>query len=273
MYFIAIFNSDIILAPATTRTAIAHPLLKLGGGYQTQLLCIKDGVGSIDALEIDIEYPPEAWLERSVNGGSWSSSNAGLHPGQQVRLRWGSSRAESCEGSGPGFSTGSGDPTSGTDWYITEPNIGEEQTYTVTCDDGRGRTDSDSITLTRPMIVTLQRSIDNGSWSGSNATISAGQQVRLKWSSVNAAACTGSGAGFSTGSGDPTSGTDSTITEPSIGNSTTYRVTCTAGSDTRYDSLTINHPTPAPTATLERNIDGGSSVSYTHLTLPTIYSV
>ena len=106
-----------------------------------------------------------------------------------------------------------------------------------------------------------------------------GEQVHLRWTGMNVSSCTASSTGyanmipfetdgsFAIGVGSPATGTDTTITEPEVDRDILYVVTCTNGYDTAEDELDII-TRAHPTATLEQR-----AVSYTHLTLPTIYSV
>ena len=227
-----------------------------------------------ESISITTRNPaPTATLEQRIgNSGTWSGSNVTINVGQQVHLKWSSTNADSCTGSGTGFSTYStGGSLSGTDYSITEPTAGTSTTYTVTCTQGTATT-SDSITVTNASTPTLtatleQRIGNSGTWSTSNVTINVGQQVHLKWSSTNASSCTGSGGvgGFSTGASSTTSGTDDTITEPTAGTSTTYTVTCTGVDSNITDSITVTTNTNGigviQTATLEQRIGNSGTWS------------
>ncbi len=214
-------------------------------------------------------------LYRSVNKGSWSTANATIKEGDQVRLKWTSSGiissvpgvSSSCVGSGSGFSTGN--KLKGTDSSINEPGVGSSRTFKVTCScrvtgpDGVGfcvsGSSSDSLKITKvgKPTVTLYRKINNGSWSTANATINSGDQVQLKWVSSNAKSCTASaGSGFATQG--RTSGTDTSIDEPSAGSSNSYKVTCSDGKNYVSDTITITKRNTPPTATLYRKVNNGS---------------
>ena len=219
-----------------------------GNSHTYSISCTGAGGTVTDSITVTKSTPPTVALERSIDSGvSWSGSNVTITSSQQVRLRWTSSNATSCSGTGSGFSASA---VSGSDINITEPTVGNSITYTVTCS-GAGGSASDSITVTRPAVptVTLERSIDNGfSWSGSNVNITGSQQVRLKWSSTDATSCTHTGgSGFYA---NAVSGNDNSINEPSAGNSRTYSISCTGGGGTVTDSITVTKPT-LPTATLQ----------------------
>jgi hypothetical protein len=90
-----------------------------------------------------------------------------------------------------------------------------------------------------PPTVTLEVKNDNTtmSWTGNNITVPAGNNVSLKWNSTNATAC--SGTAFSISPSSLTSGTQSNVTEPTVGNTTVYRVTCTGPDGSATDSLSV----------------------------------
>lgn len=81
-------------------------------------------------------------------------------------------------------------------------------------------------------------------WTGNNITIDPDEQVSLRWSSTGSPnSCSGSGSGFSTGGA--TGGIDSTITEPSAGNTNNYTVVCNkTGAAPASDSLNVTTRAP-----------------------------
>ena len=107
-----------------------------------------------------------------------------------------------------------------------------------------------------------EHQVASSSWSGGNALINVGEEVSLRWSGTNINSCTGRGDGFDTSSA---SGTDSDITEPTVGNSITYTVSCTGSGGTAADSLTIDVRggptiTAEPYLTKQTSQGGGLSV-------------
>ena len=155
-------------------------------------------------------------------------------------------------------------------------------------------------TVTPAPTATLKKSINNGTYSIGDANININDSVSLQWNSTNATSCIGSGSGFYTLS---TSGEDTSITEPTAGNSTTYTVECSGSGGTASSSLTIttltssysqsnyynqssyynqsnyyggyhqsSYSTPAPTATLKKSING-SAYSTSSATIKTNDSV
>ena len=100
------------------------------------------------------------------------------------------------------------------------------QVRTVDFDNARSPWTQHTITITQaaPPTATIEASVNNGSWSSSNVTIGAQDDVRIRWSSANASSCSAaSGSGFSASG---TSGTDNSVNEPAAGNNETFSVNC-----------------------------------------------
>jgi hypothetical protein len=95
-------------------------------------------------ITITSSVPATATLEAQVNGGAWSTSDQTVNPGDSVTVRWSSSNATSCSGTGGGFSTGNS--TNGTDGVST-PAPNSSDTFTVNCT-GPGGSNSDSLLIT-----------------------------------------------------------------------------------------------------------------------------
>ena len=136
-------------------------------------------------------------LERQVGSGSWSTSDATINSGQQVKLRWNSTYANfgGCQAiRGSGFSTGSGNDVEGIDSSINEPRAGNSETYTVSCT-GQSGVGSDSITITTggeesasEPTVTLTRKYE-GKWGTSDVSGDLRLGVAFRWSSTGADNC------------------------------------------------------------------------------------
>ena len=190
---------------------------------------------SITVTTID-SVVPAVTLEQKIHTedeSAWSEDHATIEEGDHIHFRWNSMNTDSCVGSA--FYTGG--ETSGVNYNNAEPSAGSSRTYTVNCF-GEGGVVSDSIIVTKPVpapTVTLKRKY-KGSWGEDDVTIKAGDRIDLKWSSTNADSCSGSGPGFSASA---TSGYDWFIDEPTIGNSSTYTVTCTGEGGSGQDSITI----------------------------------
>lgn len=185
--------------------------------------------------------PPTVTLEvrNASESGSWTTSDITVDYGDETELKWSSSNTTSCTATaGSGFSTGNS--TSGTDTSITEPSPGSSATYTVSCS-GSGGSANDSIVITvrdnAPPSVTLevQNTTDGGSWSGSNLTIDAGDSISLRWDSTYATTCLG--GNFTTGGS--ADGTQTDVTEPILGETIQYTVSCTGGGGQASDSLSV----------------------------------
>ena len=225
--------------------------------------CTGPGGMATDSLTITTANYPTVTLEQSTDGGiNWGEEDVTIGADTEVRLRWSSTDATSCTGSGPGFSA---THVIGTDATITEPAAGASSTYSVTCT-GLGGTTTDSITVTNlapTLTVTVEQRIDPDSgsvtaWSGNNATISdSDDEVHIKWSSENADSCSGNGHGLNVSS---TAGTDYNVFEPGAGDSITYTISCTGGGTTVSDSVTISYPAP-PTVTVEHSIYQNGTLS------------
>lgn len=95
-------------------------------------------------ITITSSVPATASIEASVNGGAWTTTDPTVNPGDSVSIRWNSSNATSCSGSGSGFNTGNA--TNGTDGVNT-PAPNSSDTFTVNCT-GPGGSNSDSIIVT-----------------------------------------------------------------------------------------------------------------------------
>ena len=200
---------------------------------------------------------PTATLERK-HKGVWGTGDLTISGTERVDLRWKSTDTIRCSGSGPGFSTG--DKTSGNDWFIDEPTVGNSSTYGVVCLGSDGTSAEDSITITNQPtapgaleipVPTATLEVKQGEflYSG-NLTIESDEQVELVWSSTNADSCFGSGPGFS--ASDP-SGTDNDITEPTPGNSSTYTITCAGPGGIAMAALTITIGEAVSIPTLEKS--------------------
>ena len=140
----------------------------------------------------------------------WSNQNALIGEWEEVQLRWRGNNITACSASG---FTGNG--ASGTTTDVNEPDLDKSTTYSVICTGpGGSATDSVTVTTARPPTVSLERRVDNGNWSGGNATISRGDQISLKWNSSGADFCRTTNSSLSV-SGK--SGLDDSITEPAPG--------------------------------------------------------
>jgi hypothetical protein len=184
-----------------------------------------------------------------------SASPASIGAGAGATLNWSSTNATTCTASGgwSGAEASSGsavvNPTSST-------------TYTLTCS-GTGGVGKAFVLVevSPPTPVTPTVTL-----SASTTTMTAGSSATLKWSSKNAAVCSGSG-GWSGNQG--TSG--STTVSPK--STTTYGLSCTnssGGSAQASTKITVNTavvaPTPAPTVTLTASTASIKSGSTSTLT-------
>ena len=103
------------------------------------------GYGTTSAnLTVKTRAMPAVTLEQRIYNGTWSSDDVTIADGDVVHLRWTSTNATSCTGTGPDFGVFS---TNGIDFLVTEPTAGNSSTFTVTCSNLSG-TASDSIIVT-----------------------------------------------------------------------------------------------------------------------------
>lgn len=151
-----------------------------------------------------------------------------------------------------------GSPT-GSDDTIIEPVTGTSRTYTVSCTNAGG-TAVDSIVVSRvrgPVVTMYVKNLTTGDPErSSNISIGASDQIQLRWTSTNSpTSCTASAetsdSAFSTGGA--TAGTDTTVTEPAVGESRLYKVSCTGIGGTGYTTLKVTNPA-------EGCVVGGSTV-------------
>ncbi len=90
--------------------------------------------------------PSVSLQARKVSGavtGGWTSGTLNILSGDRAHLQWSSSNADSCTGSGAGFTTPS---LNGTDLDIIEPGAGRSSTYSISCVNSFGSAPA-SITL------------------------------------------------------------------------------------------------------------------------------
>jgi hypothetical protein len=168
-----------------------------------------------------------------------SASPASITAGAGSTLTWSSTNATTCTASG-GWS--GAEATSGA--ATVKPT--SSTTYTLTCSDAGGVGKASvlvTVTPATPVVPTV-------TLSASTTTITAGSSATLKWSSKNAAVCSGSG-GWSGNQG--TSGSVSVAPK----STTTYGLSCSSSSGSSAEAstkITVNTqvvaPTPAPTVTL-----------------------
>ena len=148
----------------------------------------------------------------------------------------------------------------GLDTTIEEPGSGSSKTYTISCTRGLDNV-AKSIKVTKILVPTIDltgRTDNSGPWEDAFISVNPGEELSLKWGGSNiTGGC--SGGGFETNNTD--SGTNSNITEPKVGDSITYSVTCYGqGGSIVTDSLdvaTVGLPTISAEPALVKQ--GGSA--------------
>ena len=126
-----------------------------------------------------------------------------------------------------------------------------------------------SLTVTNSTFtVTLEGRIgSDGVWTTDDFTIESDDEVELRWSSTGSSGCHNFGTGGFNVSG--TSGTDTDVIEPSVGNSITYNAICsdhTFPPNHLSDNLTVT-TAALPTVTLEQRIGASGSWSTSDVTI------
>jgi hypothetical protein len=214
-------------------------------------------------------------FEASVNGGAWSASDQSITRGDTVRLRWGSTNADTCTGSSDraGFTFNTGgttqQPAPGVNAMVPDPGPApappQSVQYALNC---VSATDSETDTLTitvysdAPPVVNASTSVDGGSFAPVDRTIFAGQEVQIQWTSSGAATCSGINIPLLSG----LNGTED-IFEPGPGMSNTYGVRCTnsAGASSEREFLITTNP--APTITADLTVEQGGVTSQGPITV------
>jgi hypothetical protein len=165
-------------------------------------------------------------------------------------LTWSSTDANACTASG-GSWTGT-KATSGTE---SVGPIAATTTYTLSCTNTQGGSNSKSVTVT----VASSTPAPTVDLSANPTSVVSGGSTNLSWTSANATACTASGNW---------SGAKATSGSQSVGPLTanrTYTLTCTGtgGSGNDTQAVTVTSADPAPTLTLNANptsiASGGTS--------------
>lgn len=196
--------------------------------------------------------PPSATIEVRSNSGSWTGNNITVNEGADLDLRWSSVEAFNCIGTQ--FTVTPAGAAAGTQTSVTAPSAGQSRSYTVSCTAMAGGTVSDSVTVTAigaPPTATIEirnNDITPLEWTGGNINISSGDDLDLRWSSTNATTCSG-GSTFTVTPAGATSGTQPTVTAPTINQTRTYTVTCTGSGGSATDSVSATMPSLPPTIT------------------------
>ena len=177
---------------------------------------------------------PTVTAEANVNGGSWSTSDRTINPGDVVKIRWVGTDATSCS---TNFGGGSSTDTRPSGVDVTEPVYGSPSTYTVDCSNVTG-SNSDSITITMNGQPDLEPLI--GTPIPSNTLTAAGEftAVTVTFDIANTGTANASASDYRfifetdpDGDGVFTSLADTTASAGSVGN----------GSQFRYNNFVINN--------------------------------
>jgi uncharacterized repeat protein (TIGR01451 family) len=209
------------------------------------------GVTASDSVTINVNQPQNPTVDIKANG---SDGPVQIAYNTSATLSWTSNNATSCYAS-------SG-PWSGNKPLNSSESTGsltQGATYTITCQNSQGVTDSDSVTITvsQPQNPTVDIKA-NG--SDGPITIQSGTQATLSWTSQNANSCYASSGPWS-----GTKALNSSETTQSLTQNTTYSITCQNSQGvTDSDSVTINiQQQNNPTVDIKANgSDNPSSITY-----------
>ena len=161
---------------------------------------------------------------------------ASLTLGQSAVINWSSNNATSCTASGAWSGT---QAISGS--FNATPAVVGAYTYTLACS-GMGGSVTGSATVT----VTAPQSPPTVELTASPTAVSVGSPLTLNWSSINATACTASGAWSGT---MPTAGTSTQL--PASAGTDTYTLTCSGAGGSANASATVTVSTaPSPSVSI-----------------------
>ena len=253
----AVYTTDSPNAPYNTTVQFPTP-----GGSQYKIGCVRFADGSNTdiigedfskinlTLVPDTNDPPTVVLRARSddNAPDSAADNQNVSASDLIDFQWESENATRCTSSD--FPTNSHPNGFAPD--VTPPPIGDSKTYTVTCE-GPGGTGSDDLTITSvdPSVVdnltpdiTFEHKVDTETtWvdtdTSDTRTILDIEELQLRWSTTNADSC--SGTNFSAnGQPNGTLTDPGDVTEPAVGNTETYTITCSNSSgNTASESVTV----------------------------------
>jgi hypothetical protein len=103
-----------------------------------------DGAWAGQSVPVTVLPPPATGsLETSINGGGWTNADQTIDPGDTVSMRWSSTDATSCTGTG--FNTGGATNSAGTS--VTPPAPNSNTAYGVSCTGAGGTGAGDTLTI------------------------------------------------------------------------------------------------------------------------------
>ena len=224
-------SGTLSVTPAATGTATYTLTCSGGGGGATATASVAVSAPAAPAPTVTLSFKPTS-----------------IAVGQSAVLTWSSTHATSCTAAGAWSGT---EAISGT--LTVTPTAAGTSTYTLTCT-GAGGSAQASAALT----ATAAAAAPTVSIAASPSSISVGQSATLTWSSMNATACTASGAWSGS---EPTSG--KLPQTPAAAGTLTYTLTCTGSggaSAAASASLEVAAAPPASTITAFSGRAGGGSL-------------
>lgn len=183
------------------------------------------------------------------NAATLGSTHSWSSPGNNYTRYWNGSSW---------VTVGSGTGGTCTSWHSTKngPRC-SEYTYpyntgvnTLTCsnptppasatpDPGCSSPDDNNEDDAEPSVVLeVINNTDGGGWTGGPIQIATSDNLDLRWNGTDVTSC--SGSNFSTGSGSPSDGTQTSVTNPGQGATTTYAVNCTGPHGNASDAVVVH---------------------------------
>lgn len=131
------------------------------------------------------------------------------------------------------------------------------------------------INLSNPTVVTIVTpvtattvSVNGGTYNAlGSVTINQGDTIAIGWSAANGPQSCTQTAGPADFAASGVTGADTTVTEPTPGNSTTFTVTCTNEAGSHPDSVVVTTNPLPPVTTLSVSVNGGAYTSPAAVTI------
>ncbi len=204
------------------------------------LSCSGAGGSTNRSVTVNVANPPTPTL-------SFTANPTTVDYNENSTLNWSTTNATSCTASGAWSGA------KGTTGAESVGPLTANSSYTLSCSGPGGN-------VNRTVLVSVNPPpLPTVSLNSNPATIAAGGQTTLSWSSTNASSCTASGAW---------NGSKATSGSESVGplnSNSTFTLSCTGPGGNRSDSTTVSIA-PTPTVTIGANPQTVASGGYTTLT-------
>ena len=215
--------------------------------------CTNAGGYHDDSITVTRAAVPTVTVYGTKTATAETTADITLTASQNITsIRWASTGATSCSKiAGPADFLVSG--VNSSDATVTSPAAGGTTTFTVSCT-GAGGTVQNSINVSRVVtapVTTISYAL-NGSatyTSASSVTLDSNDTIAINWSGTNTPTSCSKIAGPADFLVSTVTGPDTTVTEPTSGNSTPFTVRCTNAGG--YDDATLTVSRAAvPTVTV-----------------------